>query len=312
MRKYLLVLASTALAIAQTGTSASSTTTYTSDLNGNRIPSITLSTNGNSQTERVQTINGRSVPLEQVVDKVVREDSSGKVIERTIRRFDQNGQPGPVEKVTIAETKRPDGSLLTETTVRRGDISGNMMVAERSRVETRIAGNSTTSETVVERPSVGGSLEVANKEVSVTTKESPDKSQQTSTLYRRDANGNFMESRRDVTETVKAGSIVTENTTTYEPTDSGRLTLAKQEARTTTQNPDGSERSEVNVFDSVAGRADSPGATPSLREQLLIDRKPTANGVVETVRVRRVNPSDPRRLGDARAVSETVCSGKCK
>src|SRR5882724_7247316 len=165
MVSYLLfpsaVLAFAGIAFAQ---NANTTTSYTTDVNGNRIPATSITSIGNSKVERVQTLNGRTVPLEQVEDKIVREDASGKVVERTIRRFDSSGNPLPVDRITIAETKQSDGSVLTDTTVKRGDMNGNLVLAEHTRAETRKNGFTSTSEVVVERASINGSLELEEKQ----------------------------------------------------------------------------------------------------------------------------------------------------
>ena len=57
------------------------------DINGNRISdgpviSQTKSATGSVTTETRQSINGRSVPVEQVEQRVLRDDASGKVTEQ--------------------------------------------------------------------------------------------------------------------------------------------------------------------------------------------------------------------------------------
>ena len=301
------ILACAGLAFSQ---GASTITNFGTDINGNRVPTTSITTTGNSRVERVQSINGRSVPLEQVEDKVVREDASGKVVERTIRRFDASGNPLPVDRVTIAETKQADGSIITDTTLRRGDVNGNLVLSEHTRAETRKNGASTMSEIVVERASINGSLELQEKQ-SIAAIEQGQTVQQTSTVYRRDSNGNFVEARRDVKETTIVGATTTENSASYEPGNDGKLSLTRQETRTAVKSADGSEHSQVNVFDSVAGRVGESGGTPQLREQVLIERKMSGDGIVETLRVRQASPNDPGRLGAARLISESVCKGKC-
>jgi hypothetical protein len=288
----------------------STTTSYTTDINGNRVPVVSITSTGNSRVERSQTVNGRSVPVEQVEDKVVREDASGKTVERTIRRFDESGNALPIDRITIAETKQADGSTLIDTTVRRGDANGNLVLSERTRAETRKNGASTVSEITVERASINGSLEVSEKQ-SVAAIEQGQTVQQTSTVLRRDANGNFFEARRDIKDTTKAGSTTMENVAVYEPGSDGRLTLSRQEARTVVKSADGSERSQINVFDSAAGRVGEAATKPQLREQVVIEKRVTGDGVVETQKVRQANPNDPTRLGETRVILESVCKGKC-
>jgi hypothetical protein len=50
-----------------------------------------------------------------------------------------------------------------------------------------------------------------------------------------------------------------------------------------------------------------------LQEQQIIERKPgSGQTLVETITVRRPSVSDPKTLGPARQLSETVCKGNCK
>ncbi len=307
---YLVLPAATLFAGFVFAQAPSTTTSFTTDINGNRVPAASISSTGNSRVERTQNVNGRTVPLEQVEDKVVREDASGKTVERTIRRFDENGNALPIDRITIAETKQADGTTLTDTMVKRGDMNGSLVLFEHTRAETRKSGASTVSEITIERASINGSLELQEKQ-SIAAIEQGETVQQTSTLLRRDANGNFFEARRDIKDTTKSGTTTTENVAVYEPGSDGRLTLARQEARTVVKSPDGSERSQINVFDSVAGRAGESNAKPQLREQVVIEKRVTGDGVVETQKVRQASPNDPNRLGETRIISETVCKGKC-
>ncbi len=57
--------------------------------------SQTKSANGSQTTVTTQSINGRTVPMEQVEEQVLRNDSSGKVTERIVRRYDPQGNPLP-------------------------------------------------------------------------------------------------------------------------------------------------------------------------------------------------------------------------
>ena len=52
-----------------------------------------------------QSINGRTVPMEQVEERVLRNDASGKVTERIIRRYDPQGNALPPARETIEEEK---------------------------------------------------------------------------------------------------------------------------------------------------------------------------------------------------------------
>src|SRR5438105_5982748 len=76
---------------------------YSVDVNGQRVagPEITEKKTKTSyeRTERLQSINGRLVPLERIEERTIREDSSGRVVERTVHPFDQDGHPGTPETV---------------------------------------------------------------------------------------------------------------------------------------------------------------------------------------------------------------------
>jgi hypothetical protein len=55
------------------------------------------------------------------------------------------------------------------------------------------------------------------------------------------------------------------------------------------------------------------GGALKLQEQQIIERKPgSGQTLVETITVRRPSVSDPKTLGPARQLSETVCKGNCK
>jgi len=133
-------------------------------LNGT-VPGATVNVGviqGGTRTERVQSIDGRMVPLESVEERVLRDDAGGKVIERIIRRFSAHGDPGPVERERIEQEKHGN-----ETTTRmsryRNDINGSPALIERSMTQTTQSGESKQSQTVVERPSVNGGLAVAER-----------------------------------------------------------------------------------------------------------------------------------------------------
>src|SRR5580658_10803384 len=125
------------------------------DVNGNVVadgPTIsqTKSANGSQTVVTTQSINGRTVPMEQVEERVLRNDASGKLTERIIRRYDPQGNPLPPARETIEEEKRPDGSSTIQSTTYRTDINGNMQVTERSVTDTHKNSSGETSETVVQ------------------------------------------------------------------------------------------------------------------------------------------------------------------
>jgi len=112
---------------AQQQSTVSSTTAV--DINGHRIPDgpetiRQTSPNGTEITEKMQSINGRMVPLERVEEKVLRDDASGRLVERVIRRYDPQGNALPPTKETVDEQKKPDGSTTTQTTTYRAISAG--------------------------------------------------------------------------------------------------------------------------------------------------------------------------------------------
>src|SRR5579862_4560445 len=122
------------------------TSTTAINVNGDRVadgPTVLHSkSDGRSDTtEIVQSINGRSVPIERVEQRVLSEDSSGRVVERLIRRYDQTGSPTTPVKEIIAEQKRPDGSSTKQVSTFRGDINGGMQLVEKSITEARVSGS---------------------------------------------------------------------------------------------------------------------------------------------------------------------------
>src|ERR1700735_5598686 len=75
---------------------SSVSSTSTVDVNGNVVadgPTISQSksANGSQTLVTTQSINGRTVPMEQVEERILRNDSSGKVTERITRRYDPQG-----------------------------------------------------------------------------------------------------------------------------------------------------------------------------------------------------------------------------
>src|SRR5580692_5157115 len=112
------------------------------DINGNAVaygPSISQTkSDGNSQTTvTTQSLNGRNVPLEQVEQHVLRDDASGKVIERIVRKFDPQGNALPPVRQRIEEQKRPDGSSNIQSTTFTTDINGNTQITEKAVTDTQ-------------------------------------------------------------------------------------------------------------------------------------------------------------------------------
>jgi hypothetical protein len=115
------------------------------DINGNRVPDgpavVHSKNDGRTETTEItQSVNGRTVPLERVDERVIRDDSSGRVVERIIRRYDQTGGAMTPGKEIIEEQKRPDGSSTKQVTSYRGDINGGMQVIEKSVTQVQSSG----------------------------------------------------------------------------------------------------------------------------------------------------------------------------
>jgi hypothetical protein len=119
------------------------------------------------------------------------------------------------------------------------------------------------------------------------------------------------ETGREDSQQTKRGDIVEENAARYEATN-GKMQLVQQTVSRTKKTGAGQE-TEVNVFQpDVAGRARASGGAAQLREQQIIEKRPSGNGTVETMSVRWTSPNSPGQLGPAQKVQETVCTGECK
>ena len=309
MKPVLLVVLSAALAWPQSNTS-----TFSKDINGNRVEAPSFTSNDGERTERSQSINGRQVPLEQIVDRVVREDANGRVTERIVKKFDPTGRVALTERVLIEENKLPGGGSTVRQTTSRADLNGVYHDDERLTTETRVDGSTTNSSTVVDRPTLNGAFETVEKRSAVT--DGPAASQHTTqSVYQRDGAGGFKETLRKVTTTSKSSDTTSsESSATYEPGVTGQLQLAGQTESTTTKRPDGTEVIQTNSFaQTVIGRLQESNAAMRVKEQDIVERRVNPDGsVVETLSVRRPNMSDPNRLGDLQKISETVCKGKCQ
>ena len=287
------------------------------DINGDRVtdgPSIseTRSATGSQITESTQSINGRTVPLERVEERVLRNDASGRVTERIIQRFDPQGNPMPSAKQTIEEQKRPDGSSTIESTTYRGDVNGNMQVIEKSVTDTEKSASGETSETVVQRPTANG-LQTVEKQSQVVSKQ-PNGYQAESTTLRSDGNGGFYTAVRQTTDHTVQGSEVSENSAEYERGPTGELQLHGQTVTKTVTRPDGSKDSVIDIYSrNVPGTVNGNESGLKLQEEQLVDSAPGPNHtVVRTLSVRRPTVSDPGTLGPERQISQTVCRGDCK
>jgi hypothetical protein len=311
------VFAALACALSAIAQNSSVSTTTSVDINGHRVqdgPTVsqTRSANGSQVTETMQSINGRSVPLERVEERVLRDDSSGKVTERIIHRYDPQGNPMPAVKETIEEQKRPDGTSTVQSTTSRGDINGNMQVIEKSVTDTQKSGSGETSQTVIQRPTANG-METVEKQNEVTSKQGKGYQSET-TITRRDGNGGFYTAVRQTTDHTEQDSQASDNTAHYEIGPDGKLQLHSQTVTKTVTKPDGSKDAVVDIYSrSVPGTVNGNEAGLKLQEQQLIETAPGPNNtMIQTLSVRRPTVSDPGTLGPAQQLSQTVCKGDCK
>ena len=316
MKFFVAVLVSAGAAYAQPATVSVSSRSAV-DINGNRVAEgssiqTTKSKTGVEVTERMQSLNGRSVPVERVEERVLRDDQTQRVVERLIRAYSPDGTPATPVREMIDEQKRPDGGSTIHSVTYRGNVNGNMELVEKSTTEVHKSGSSQNEETVVERPTLNGSLETVEKRNRVKVTDG-NNYREDLTTYRRDGNGGFGVAVRQTTEHREQGQQVSENTAEYELGPDGRLHLHGQTTSTAVKKPDGSKDVEVNIFGrSVPGTATDNPDKMKLYEQQLIGRRLQGDAVVETLQVRRPTVSDPNTLGPPRQVSETICRGKCE
>jgi hypothetical protein len=289
----------------------STTNTYITDVNGNKMVASSVVSKDGEHKEVTQSINGARVPLEKTDERVVSEDANGKVTERIVRKYDSNGQLASTERIVTEEQKRANGSSVKSTTY-RSDVNGGMRETERKTVETETSGTVTKTQSVVERPTVNGGLQPVEKR-SMVAETTPDKSHEEETVYRLNPNGEYSTALRNVSDTTHSGSQTITKSAEYEPiADASKMQLTRQAVTTTTTRPDGSSVSEVDLYKaSVPGLVRETGSAPQLIEQQTIERGAVAGGVAETVTVRRPTANDPNRLGPPQKISETVCAGKC-
>lgn len=312
MKYSLFVMLTGAVALAQ-----SSSTSYLRDLNGRTVDGIATVTTkaapGTTETTELrQSVNGREIPLEQIETRVLRDDPSGKAVEKIIKRYDSTGRVTSTEREMTEQVKRADGSSTARTTVYRSDINGRQVEAERRLTDTRVQGATTVADTAIERPSISGSFEVAAKNTRVTEKSATGENV-TDTDFRKSQSGQFYEAFKRVSQEIKAGATTTVQSAEYEAGDMGRMQLARQSVATTTKQPGGASVTELNLYARGAGgQVQSNNAPPQIKEQQIIERVVGPDGsVTEVVSARRPSVSDPNTLGELRKIAETVCRGKC-
>ncbi len=274
---------------------------------------VSVSTaNDQTRTRVTQSLNGRQVPLEQTEERVLRNDATGKVTERIVRKYDPMGQLASTERVVTEEQTKPGGGSTARATTYRSDLNGRELETERRVSETRVAGTTTTNETSIQRPTINGSFATTEKVTAVTSGDDTNKTTSES-VYRASENGGLQEAVRRVVIATKSKDQTVEQTAQYEPALNGTFQLQSQTVTTTRKQADGSETVEVNLYGADApGQVRQEGARQQLQQQQIVTRKKAADGsVVETLSVRRPSISDPNRLESPEKVSETVCTGKC-
>jgi len=290
----------------------SSTSVYTYDVNGRRVEARSSDTTNGTRTERLQNLNGRTVPQEITEERVVSNEGGVRVTERIVRRFDQNGNEAPPEKVLVEERRGSGGMSTTLTTVFRGDGNGRFAVHERSTTESRAGGGITESETRIERPTLNGSFDLVERRL-VQRRETQSQIEADQTTFRKDANGRMYEAAREETRETRQGDQVVTQTSEFEAATTGTLQLSRRSVSRLVKDAAGNENRVVDVYGvNSPGRPAEPG-TLRLREQQIIERQKSADGsVVETFSIRRPGLADANTLGPAQKISETVCRGNCK
>jgi hypothetical protein len=306
MRDFVFLL----LVVPAFGQAVSQTETYTFDASGRRVLDSRQMTRNGTSEQRVENLNGRSAPIEKVEERVLRQDSTGRVVERMIRPFDANGNPLPPQKIRITEKKGTDGTKAIDTEVFQGNINGGFSLAERRQALERTAGDRTTVETQIARPTINGSLDTVEKK-SATIVKTGDKTQEDVLTYRRDTSGSFYAAAREVKESDKKDGRVVETSATYVSGERRQLELAGQTVAETVKQADGSETKQVSIFGMNAPGRPATGKAV-LREQQIIEKNKTAGGVVERLSIRRPAVDNPSALGPAQRISEKVCTGPCQ
>ncbi len=290
----------------------SSTTTYQTGINGGRVAVSTQDqTATGTRTQRMQSADGRSIPMEQTTENVLRNDAGGKTIERIIQTYDANGRPGQIQKILIEETPLPGGGKISKETKSQSDLNGRFSPVERRTTETRISGQTTTTNVTLDRPATNNSLQPAEKRNIVTVGPAGNQ-QSTEVVERADVAGRFHPVIRNESTSQASGAKSTENTATYELDMVGKFVLAKQTVATTTTSATGSVTQTDIYATATLGQSVSGRSPLKLQQQLTSERKIAANGTVtDVVSARLADPADPTKLSSPTTISETVCTGKC-
>ncbi len=297
------------LALAQSG-GPSTTTLLVPDLNGNIVPSAIYTAHDGDRKEITQSINGRVVPLEQSDVHVLSEGPNGRTTETITHKYDATGQVISTERTVVEEKKTPSGASI-HATVYRSDLNGQMAESERRTIETQTQGTASTTDVTISRPGLNGSFDVAEKRNIV--KDTKDKTvHETEIVQVPAANGQLLETLREVRDQTTVDGATTSTSTRYEPDMTGKMSLAGQQVTTAKKAADGSFVTQVDLYAPNAyGIARTENAPPQLKEQDVTVRREKNGVITETTTASRPTLQDPRRLGPPAPVSDLVCTGKC-
>jgi hypothetical protein len=306
MKYCLYALVAATAGLAQTNTAA-----YITDINGHRVQAASsVTTPDGERTELSQSVNGRQVPLEQTETHILNKGNPA-VTETIVRKFGPTGLLISTERTVQEETKRAGGSTI-RATIYRSDTNGRLLEDERRVIETQTQGTTSTSDVVISRVGPTGSFDPFEKRKVVTTGDAK-ATHENETVYRPSQSGQFFEAQRDVRDIQTAGNKTVENAATYQIDYTGKMQLVSQTVSTTTKASDGSEVTEMNLYErNSLGRPRDEQGGQKIDEQRIIERtKGPNNSVTETTTVRRPSLADSSRLGEPSKISETICTGKC-
>lgn len=314
MRSICVFLSALGLVATAAGQSRS-VTTRPGVSSGTNYPMLQADSTDGERTLKAQSINGREVPIEERVTRVIKDTPRERVVEVSIQRYSRTGAPNQRERIVTQETFGAGGSVTTNQNFYRSDGSGNMQEIERRQSQTRRRGSGrneqTETDTTVQRVDLNGAFRPAEKIREVTTGP-PDERQTTASLSRVDANHRFTEVQRTLTTVTQQGDETTTSTNIYRPGAKPDFELMEQTVTQVTDNPDGTQQTVVTHYGaSPAGTLRSAEAKPVLVEQDIITQQLQQDGSVkEVTTLRQPTISDPNRLGASRTISETVCRGK--
>jgi hypothetical protein len=313
-----VICAGLAVAAALAAQDTSSYKTTTVDINGNRVsygPDVTTSSSktASDSTQFRPSVNGHLVPVERAEERVVRDDASGKVVERIIHHYDPTGNSMGTEKVVIEERKDSSGNSTVISTKYGTDVNGRNQVTERITTQSQGSGETRTASTLVERRTSGESLQTVEKQTTVTVKQGANGGyEESAETYRRSPAGDFYQATRRVTEHSVNGNQSKDNVAEYEVGATGRLELHGQTVTTAQKRADGSQEVSVDIYGKYVPGVYNDSSSLQLKEHQTIERRAgPGDSVVETLSVQRPTVSDPNRLGPPQQISETVCKGKC-